>query len=86
MRCLMPRRGQIWSAIHAGGGGYAGYFQSSGVTVVADGSEETEARLANVFTGDTGIGVMRLADAGYKSAVDTVKRTGLRSLQPEVEA
>ena len=32
-------------AIHSGGGGYAGYMTSAGVTVVADGSDEADERL-----------------------------------------
>jgi urocanate hydratase len=72
-------------AIHAGGGGYAGFFQSAGVTTVADGSGLADERLVSVLTGDTGIGVLRYADAGYPTAVETARRTGLRSLQPEVE-
>lgn len=71
-------------AIHGGGGGYAGYYQSAGVTAVADGSDRAADRLANVFTGDTGIGVLRYADAGYETAIATAQRTRLHSLQPEV--
>ena len=63
-------------AIHAGGSGYAGYFQSSGVTVIADGSPEANDRLAAVLTGDTGIGVVRHADAGYQSSIETLKEVG----------
>lgn len=59
-------------AIHGGGGGYAGYFQSAGVTVVADGTPGAERRLANVLTADTGIGVVRYADAGYDEARDVL--------------
>ena len=59
-------------AIHGGGGGYAGYFQSAGVTVIADGALESERRLANVLTADTGIGVVRYADAGYDEALEVL--------------
>jgi len=71
-------------AIHGGGGGYAGYYQSAGVTVVADGTEAAAARLDATLTGDTGIGVLRYADAGYEEAARTARASGLRSLQPEV--
>jgi urocanate hydratase len=64
-------------AIHGGGGGYAGYFQSAGMTVVADGSAQAERRLAASLTADTGIGVLRYADAGYEDAADTARRNGL---------
>lgn len=68
-------------AIHGGGGGYAGYYQSAGVTVVADGTPAASERLQAVLTADTGIGVLRYADAGYVEAVATAQRTGIRSLQ-----
>ncbi|MCW2741338.1 MAG: hutU [Blastococcus sp.] len=63
-------------AIHAGGSGYAGYFQSAGVTVIADGSSEANDRLSAVLSGDTGIGVVRHADAGYQSSLDTLREVG----------
>ena len=71
-------------AIHGGGGGYAGYYQSAGVMVVADGTAAGAARLDATLTGDTGIGVLRYADAGYEEAARTARASGLRSLQPEV--
>jgi urocanate hydratase len=71
-------------AIHGGGGGYAGYYQSAGVTVVADGTPAARRRLEAVLTADTGLGVLRYADAGYDDAVATARAAGLRSLQPNV--
>jgi urocanate hydratase len=64
-------------AIHGGGGGYSGYFQSAGVTVIADGTPEAATRLHSVLTGDTGIGVLRYADAGYDEALDAATASGL---------
>jgi len=64
-------------AIHAGGGGYAGYSQSTGVTVVADGSAVADARLERALSSDTGLGVLRYADAGYEDALDEAARDGL---------
>lgn len=64
-------------AIHGGGGGYAGYYQSAGVTVVADGTREAGERLQAVLTVDTGIGVLRYADAGYDLARATVRSARL---------
>ncbi|MGV2290511.1 urocanate hydratase [Trinickia sp. YCB016] len=61
-------------AIHSGGGGYSGYMTSAGVTVVADGTGEADARLALSMTNDTSMGVMRYADAGYEEALDEVQR------------
>lgn len=56
--------------IHSGGGGYAGYMTSSGVTLVADGTEAADRRLAHALTNDTALGVIRYADAGYEEALD----------------
>lgn len=63
-------------AIHGGGGGYAGYRQSAGVTVVADGSERSQRRLAAVLSVDTAIGVVRHADAGCEGAMETLNAVG----------
>ena len=65
-------------AIHSGGGGYAGYMTSAGVTVIADGSTEADERIALALTNDTALGVMRYADAGYPDALDEVARKDLR--------
>lgn len=63
--------------IHSGGGGYAGYMTSAGVTLVADGTEAGDARLSHALTNDTGLGVMRYADAGYEDAVDEAAAKGI---------
>ena len=64
-------------AIHSGGGGYSGYMTSSGVTIVADGSEAAEKRLSLSLTNDTSIGVMRYADATYDESYDEIKKKGI---------
>jgi len=68
-------------AIHSGGGGYSGYMTSSGVTVIADGSEAAAQRLQLVMTNDTSVGVMRYADAGYPESLDEVARKSLPYIQ-----
>jgi len=65
-------------AIHAGGAGYAGYYQSAGLIVIADGTLAAEKRLELALTADTGIGVARYADAGYQIAIDTVKQKNIK--------
>ncbi|MBM9402562.1 urocanate hydratase [Gluconacetobacter azotocaptans] len=62
-------------AIHSGGGGYAGYMTSAGVTTIADGSSEADERLRLTLTNDTSLGVMRYADAGYGEAVEEIERS-----------
>jgi urocanate hydratase len=63
--------------VHAGGGGYAGYSLSAGVTVVADGSSAAALRLRRALDADTGLGVLRHADAGYEEALEEAARAGL---------
>lgn len=67
--------------VHSGGGGYAGYMTSAGVTLIADGTEAAEARLRTALTNDTSLGVMRYADAGYDDALDEAAAKGIRRIQ-----
>ena len=60
--------------VHSGGGGYAGYMTSSGVTIVADGTEAADTRLKLALTNDTALGVIRYADAGYPDALDEAQK------------
>lgn len=64
-------------ALHAGGGGYAGYSQSAGMTVVATGTGDAQARLAAALNVDTALGVLRHADAGCEDAVASAHEHGL---------
>jgi len=68
-------------AIHSGGGGYAGFMTSAGITIVADGTEESELRLATALNNDTGLGVLRYADAGYEESVTEAESKGIRRIQ-----
>lgn len=65
-------------AVHSGGGGYAGYMTSAGVTVIADGSSAADERIALSLDNDTALGVMRYADAGYADALDEVEQKGIQ--------
>jgi len=67
--------------IHSGGGGYAGYMTSAGVTLVADGTPEGDERLLHALDNDTALGVMRYADAGYPEALDEVEKRGIGHLK-----
>lgn len=62
--------------IHSGGGGYSGWMQSAGVSVIADGRTETGERLRRVLDGDSGLGVLRFATAGYEGAEQSVRVGG----------
>lgn len=60
--------------VHSGGGGYAGFMTSAGVTLVADGTEAADRRLDLSLTNDTSLGVIRYADAGYDEAIDEAEK------------
>jgi urocanate hydratase len=54
-----------------------GYSIHAGMVIVADGTEESAAKLSRVLSNDPGIGVIRHADAGYDIAKDTSRKYGL---------
>lgn len=66
---LLAATGADLVAVHAGGGGYSGFMQSAGVSVVADGTPETADRLRLSLDADTGLGILRYAEAGYGDAI-----------------
>ena len=63
--------------VHSGGGGYAGYMTSCGVTVIADGTEVGAERLSHALTNDTSLGVIRYADAGYEESHEEIEKKGI---------
>jgi urocanate hydratase len=65
-------------SFHHGGGVGIGYSLHAGMVVVADGTDEADARLARVLTNDPGMGVIRHVDAGYDEAVATARERGVR--------
>src|ERR1700720_4660469 len=65
-------------AIH----GLGGRGVSAGVTIVADGNQETAERLKRVLDGDPGLGVLRHADAGYDIAIEQAEHSGLSATLP----
>jgi urocanate hydratase len=48
------------------------------MVIVADGTTDADEKLERVLTCDPGIGVVRHADAGYRTAIATAEREGLR--------
>lgn len=73
---LLSATGADLVAIHSGGGGYSGWMQSAGVSIVADGRPETEVRLRRCLDADSGLGVMRHATAGYDDALTSIDNGG----------
>lgn len=75
---LNASAGAHWVSVHHGGGVGIGYSIHAGMVVVADGSEDAEARLGAVLDSDPGLGVARHADAGYARAIDVASERGVR--------
>lgn len=69
--------GASWVSLHHGGGVGMGYSIHAGMVIVADGSDDAEARLKRVLRNDPGMGVIRHADAGYDIALDTARQHNL---------
>lgn len=69
--------GASWVSLHHGGGVGMGYSIHAGMVIVADGTDDAEARLKRVLRNDPGLGVIRHADAGYEEAREVAKRNGL---------
>ena len=74
---LNTASGASWVSLHHGGGVGIGYSIHSGMVSVADGTEMADRRLLRVLTNDPGTGVMRHADAGYLTAIDTANERGV---------
>jgi urocanate hydratase len=70
--------GATWVSFHHGGGVGIGYSQHAGQVIVADGTPAAAERLQRVLTNDPAVGVLRHADAGYETAMETARRHGLR--------
>ncbi|HVF19081.1 MAG TPA: urocanate hydratase [Mycobacteriales bacterium] len=75
---LNTASGASWVSVHHGGGVGIGKSIHAGVVVVAEGTAESARRLELVLTNDPGTGVLRHADAGYETAVDTARSVGIR--------
>ncbi len=66
--------GASWISLHHGGGVGMGYSQHSGMVIVADGTDEMETRLSRVLNSDSGMGIVRHADAGYEKSLKIAKQ------------
>ncbi|MCD7033616.1 urocanate hydratase [Metabacillus sp. GX 13764] len=69
--------GGSWISVHHGGGVGMGYSLHAGMVAVADGSKLAEERLQRVLTTDPGMGIVRHADAGYLTAMETASEKGV---------
>jgi len=69
--------GASWVSFHHGGGVGIGYSLHAGQVIVADGTDEMRERLERVLTNDPAMGVIRHADAGYETAIETARRENI---------
>lgn len=70
---LNASAGASMVSIQNGGGMGIGNSVHSGMTVIADGSDEAMQRLENVLVVDPGMNIIRHADAGYEQAIQALK-------------
>ena len=70
--------GATWVSFHDGGGVGIGYALHAGQVTVADGTPEAEKRVTTVLRNDPGTGIIRLADAGYDTAIDVANTKGVK--------
>lgn len=66
--------GASWISLHHGGGVGMGFSQHSGMVIVCDGTAEMDERLSRVLNSDSGMGIVRHADAGYDIALNIAKK------------
>jgi urocanate hydratase len=70
--------GASWVSVHHGGGVGIGNSVHAGLVVVADGSPESDRRIARVLHNDPATGVARHADAGYPESIALASTAGFR--------
>ena len=81
---LNTASGASWVSVHHGGGVGIGRSIHAGVVVVAEGTAGSARRLELVLTNDPATGVLRHADAGYETAIDTARTVGVQvPMDPE---
>jgi urocanate hydratase len=66
--------GATWVSLHHGGGVGMGYSQHAGMVIVCDGTEAAARRIERVLFNDPATGVLRHADAGDESAIETARK------------
>jgi urocanate hydratase len=76
--------GASWISLHHGGGVGMGYSQHSGMVILCDGTTEMDVRLSRVLNSDSGMGIVRHADAGYDIALDVAKHPTTRIKFPSL--
>lgn len=70
--------GASWVSFHNGGGVGIGNSLHAGMVIVCDGTKERKKRLERVLSVDPGSGIARHVDAGYKKAIETAQKKGVK--------
>jgi urocanate hydratase len=76
--------GASWISLHHGGGVGMGYSQHSGMVIVCDGTAEMDERLSLVLNSDSGMGIVRHADAGYEESLVVAKKPSTKIKFPSL--
>jgi urocanate hydratase len=76
--------GASWISLHHGGGVGMGFSQHSGMVIVCDGTIEMDERLSRVLNSDSGMGIVRHADAGYEIALNVAKSSSTKIKFPSL--
>jgi urocanate hydratase len=66
--------GATWVSVHQGGGTGIGTSIHAGLVVVADGTDRQDGKIARVLNADPAMGLIRHADAGYRSSKDVIQK------------
>jgi urocanate hydratase len=61
-----------------------GFSQHSGMVIVCDGTIEMDERLSRVLNSDSGMGIVRHADAGYEIALNVAKSSSTKIKFPSL--
>ena len=75
---LNTASGATWVSVCHGAGVGMGYSIHAYMVVVADGTDEAKRKIGSVLYNDSGISVIRHADAGYEMAIQTVKNNNIK--------
>lgn len=78
--------GASWISLHHGGGVGMGFSQHSGMVIVCDGSAEMDVRLSRVLNSDSGMGIVRHADAGYDIALGVARSPETKIKFPSLDS
>jgi urocanate hydratase len=77
---LNTASGAEWVSVSHGNGVGIGYSIHACMAVVADGTDEAKRKIEMVLKNDSGVGIIRHADAGYERAIQTVKENNIKMI------